>query len=174
MYCKKVWNNLQTIHLSTFTGCGSKNTSHKFVESRPSILIEPAGCWTALCDNEVVDSNGLTEKDRVWGAAKKLIEENFFIQASYVESSRDSSKVFLNFFVENYLDVEKVFQSAAELMKRSHYPAVLFLKTVKEFNEKEFNFRYLYCCDGDLYEWNTQMEKGKVRGYHLVKRSFSS
>lgn len=124
--------------------------------------MKPSGYWYVRCDVETLDSDGLTELDKVWTAAKELVTENVFIQAAYqrssfpvVTESAVYTTVVINCYVENYLDIQGVLHSAAEFRKKVYYPHPLFLKTTCKLptGKLENLVQYLYCLDGDLYKF---------------------
>lgn len=123
------------------------------------------------CDTEETDNEGFTEFDRMWAAVKELVAEKIFIQASYKEHRMYASNVAIKCFIEDYSNIEKVMQSAAEL-RRIHFPGVFYLKTnyFDEIGKSQLNTRYLHCCDGDLYECNYV----NFRGYRLLKSNSST
>lgn len=123
------------------------------------------------CDTEVTDNKGLTEFDRIWAVVKELLEEKIFIQASYKELDTYGSVVEIKCFIEDYSDIEKVMQSAAEL-RRVNFPGVFYMKTnyFDEIGKSQFITRYLHCCDGDLYVRNYANQSG----FHLLKSNSSA
>lgn len=138
--------------------------------------MKPSGHWYVPCDVETLDSNGLTELDKVWTAVGELVKEKVFIQAAYqrssfpvVSGSTVYTTVVINCYVENYLDIHNVLHSATEFKKKVYYPYPLFLKTTSELfpGKLQTLVQYLHCLDGDLY----QFVPG--RSFQLVKRNAS-
>lgn len=158
------------MHHFFFADFYSRNKWNKAVDSAPPMLKEPAGFWEMYCDTEETDNEGLTELDRMWAAAKELVAENIFIQASYKEPGRNGPIVAIKCFIPDYSDIEKVMQSAAKL-RQFHFPGVFYMKThyFDEFGQFQFMTRYLHCSDGDLYE----RTHGNMTGFRLLK-SYSS
>lgn len=131
------------------------------------------GSWSLFCN---INSDGFTELDRVWVAAKKLVDDGVLpmvsceTMAGSVFNSNCSGRRTVHCVMKNYSDICRLILPIDRLREETHYEFPVYFKVCYPSKGKlTFLSKYLYTDERELYEYLNESWKLVARGETLVR-----